>query len=399
VSRPKPSGQGPGERGRRSEEPPILLPALRGSILRRLRPALGAPREIRVEVPYTIANVGPGFDRAALCLDQPREQVSFLPGNSPLRVETRGDPRVPCEPDCHVSAIALRSVVRRLGSEDPGGKLVVVKSIPGGSGLGSSGASAVGGALVGAISLGASLRDPLVVEQVLRAAADGEAAAAGTSHFDNVAASLFGGFVVIESVDPLRIHRIDLSRRFAVALARPSTPLATHRSRQVVPERIDRADVVANLGAFGALILALLRRDGPSVGRSLIDRIAESYRAPLVPGFCEAIESARSAGAWGAGLSGSGPTVFALASPALALPVARAMAIALRRQGLPATPSMARPGSGARLVSRREGPTAPTDRFGSSTPIALDGCASTSRVHKAHSAAGALATGGFDGGE
>ena len=311
---------------------------------------------LAVEVPYSIANVGPGFDRLGLCLDGPREWAAFVPGRRGFRLTVVGDPLVPQTPRENVAAVALRWTARRLGAPEVKGQLTLVKRTGAGSGLGSSGASALAGALLGARQAGADLRDRRVLETVLRGAAVGERAASGTAHYDNVAASLFGGLVLIESLDPLRIHRVDPGVGLRVAVATPADRVATRTARRVIPNRIPRDDAVANLGRLGALLLGVVRRDPRSIGRALTDRIAEPYRAPLVPGYRDAAAAARAEGAWGVALAGSGPSIFAIAPARCARSVAEAMAEAFDRRRPGARAWVTGTGRGARFArSRRRG--------------------------------------------
>ncbi len=309
-----------------------------------------------VEVPYSIANVGPGFDRLGLCLDGRREWAAFAPGGRGLRIEVIGDSRIPRTPHRNVAALAFRWTARRLGAPTPDGRLTLVKRVRAGSGLGSSGASALAGALLGARWAGAPVSDPQVLVAILRGAAQGERGAAGTAHFDNVAASLFGGLVLIESDAPLRVHRIEPGSGFRIVVVTPVGRLATRVARRAIPDRIPRRDAIANLGFLGALLLGFVGRDLRTVGRALTDRIAEPYRAPLVPGCLEAIAAARAEGAWGAALAGSGPSVFALAPARYAPSVARAMAERFDRIRPGTRAWITGAGAGARIAPARDGP-------------------------------------------
>ncbi|MFG1530549.1 MAG: homoserine kinase [Thermoplasmata archaeon] len=306
-------------------------------------------------MPYSIANVGPGFDRLGLCLDGACEWAAFAPGRRGFRLTVAGNPLVPRTPRGNVAAVALRWTARRLGAPEVKGQLTLVKRTGAGSGLGSSGASALAGALLGARQAGADLADRRVVETVLHGAAVGERIASGTAHYDNVAASLFGGLVLIESLDPLRIHRVDPGSGLHIAVATPADRVATRTARQVVPNRIPREDAVANLGSLGALLLGVVRRDPRSIGRALTDRIAEPYRASLVPGYRDAVAAARAEGAWGVALAGSGPSVFAIAPARCAKSVARAMAEAFDRRSPGAKAWVTGTGRGARFTHSRSG--------------------------------------------
>ena len=317
--------------------PPAALPALYGGVppnLSALSRARDAEGTVRLRVPYSIANVGPGFDRFGLCLDAIEDVLEFEPRRSGgLSVEVEGDPTLSTVPALNAASAALTASFEGAGKV-ASGTLRIRKGFPGGSGIGSSGASAVGGALAGAISLGRSLDSDASLREILRCAAEGgERAAAGTAHYDNVVASLAGAFTFLESVDPLVALRIVPPPRLRVAVAVPVRPLATRLARSVLPVRVPLTDVSENIGRACSLVHGLLTGNLEQAGRGLSDRIAEPYRAHLVPGFVEACRAARHAGAWGAGLAGSGPAVFAFCAEERVSKVLEALAAPLAQAG------------------------------------------------------------------
>ena len=117
-------------------------------------------------------------------------------------------------------------------------------------------------------------------------------------------------------------------------------------ARSVLPERVPRNDAIENLAHAAGLVRALLLGDVEGIGANLDDRLAVPYRAGLVPGFERARAAAIGAGAWGATLSGSGPGVFALASPARAEAVRRALFEAFARTGMASECFVAQAGGG-----------------------------------------------------
>ncbi len=300
-------------------------------------------------MPYSIANVGPGFDRFGLSLAAIEDRIEFEPRtDGGLSVEVEGDASLPTTPGANAASAALTAIFARAGRV-ASGVVRIRKGGPGGSGIGSSGASALGGALVGAIALGLPLTSDPVLREILRCAAvGGEFAAAGSAHYDNVVASLAGAFTFLESVDPLVVLRIVPPARLKVVLAVPETPLSTRLSRSVLPATVPLADASENIGRACSLVHGLLTGDLDQVGRSLADRIAEPYRASLVPGFARACRAARRAGAWGAGLSGSGPAVFAFSSAERARDVAASLVASLGEVGSNPRTFVSDVGGGAR---------------------------------------------------
>jgi homoserine kinase len=311
----------------------------------------------RLTVPYSIGNVGPGFDRFGLCLSEPRDILDVAPSDA-FRFEVLGNRDIPRRAEENAAGAAFLALVRGAEASLP----VAVrlrKGFRGGSGLGSSGASAVAGALAAALALGWRLEAPEEVRAIAEAAAEGEAVACGAGHLDNSLASLFGGFTFLEQREPLSVLGLRPSLPMKVVLAVPEVALSTRTSRGVLPSSVPREDAVENLTRAAALLHALLRGDGPRIGANLEDRIATPYRTPLVPGFEEARAAGRAAGAWGVALSGSGPATFALTPPERAHRVAVALLEGFKRAGVLAEAFVTGIGSGAEL-SDPPAPRGPT---------------------------------------
>lgn len=265
----------------------------------------------RARAPATIANVGPGFDVFALAVRGLGDEVRLRRADADsLRVEGPESPGIPSGFGENTAGIVL-SALRRLSGIRERLEVRVVKGIPAGRGLGSSAASSAAAALAFLRAFPASRE--LGPEAFVRAAVEGETAVAGR-HYDNVSGALFGGFVSIASTQPLALAREPVSPRVHIALAIPETPLRTAEMRKVLPRQVPLRDAVSNVGKAATLALALSRGDVALAGRCLEDRFAEPRRAPFLKGYVEAREAARRSGAAGFAISGSGSTVFALAS-------------------------------------------------------------------------------------
>jgi len=257
---------------------------------------------MRVSVPATIANFGPGFDVFGLCLEKPRDFIRVELSDE-IEVKVKGY-KVPEEPDKNVASVSALSLLRQAGVES-GFKMKLEKGIRPKSGLGSSGASALGGALAVARLLDIENR-----EIILRAALEGERAASGSPHGDNVVPALFGGFVVLKSLFPLEVFKIDAKLKLVVVL--PEVEVSTKRAREVLPKYVPLSDAVRNLALASSLVLALENGDIEEVGKLLDDYLAIPYRKPIIPWFDKIREAALESGAYGLSISGSGPAVFAL---------------------------------------------------------------------------------------
>ncbi|RLF81484.1 homoserine kinase [Thermococci archaeon] len=257
---------------------------------------------MRVSVPATIANFGPGFDVFGLCLEKPRDFIRVKLSDE-IEVKVKGY-KVPEEPDKNVASVSALFLLREVGVES-GFKMKIKKGIRPKSGLGSSGASALGGAL--AIARLLDIEDK---EIILRAALEGERVASGSSHGDNVVPALFGGFVILKSLFPLEVFKIDAKLKLAIVL--PEVEVSTKRAREVLPKYVPLSDAVRNLALASSLVLALENGDIEEVGKLLDDYLAIPYRKPIIPWFDRVRKAALESGAYGLSISGSGPAVFAL---------------------------------------------------------------------------------------
>jgi homoserine kinase len=275
---------------------------------------------VTVRVPATVANLGAGFDVLALAVDV-RVEVTLEPA-AVARVSVPG-----LDVPQDASNLIYRSattVARALGYN--GAFAISARSpIPLRSGLGSSAAAIVGGIVAAQRLLGGAL-DP---EPLLRAATEIE------GHPDNVAAALFGGVVIVTRTgSAFHWARIAPALPLAVVLAVPALEVETAAARRVLPREVSREDAVFNLGRTALLVAALTLGRADLLGDALQDRLHQPYRSSLVPGFERVTAAATAAGAYGAVLSGSGPSVAALAPPATATRVGDVMRQAFAQAGV-----------------------------------------------------------------
>jgi homoserine kinase len=160
---------------------------------------------------------------------------------------------------------------------------------------------------------------PLAQTEVVLSAMEGERAASGTPHADNVAPSVMGGIVLIRSYDPFEAIGLPVPDRLHIAVVHPHCKVSTSEARRLVKERTYSLDlIVPNIGNAATLVAALYRGDLPLLGRSIDDRIIEPLRATLIPGFAAVKTAALDAGALGCSIAGSGPSIFALSDDSAA---------------------------------------------------------------------------------
>ncbi|HIG75421.1 MAG TPA: homoserine kinase [Bacteroidetes bacterium] len=282
--------------------------------------------------PCTLSNLGPGFDALGVCITGPGDRVTAYVTDTPgVTVEPGGD--LPTDPATNTAARAAAHLLRQSGARG-GLALRIEKGIPLGSGIGGSAASAVAGAWAANEALGLGLDKRQLVEAVL----EGEAAT-GSRHGDNVLPALFGGAVLVDAADPSRYRRLAIPDGLRLAVLLPEVRVLTHEARAVLPKTVPHADASAQAAALAFLLDALRAGDWEAAGRAVMtDRLAEPFRAPLVPVYGVVRRAALDAGSLGCALSGSGPALFAFPDASgRAEPVLAAMRAACAASGTGAT--------------------------------------------------------------
>ncbi|WP_274362636.1 homoserine kinase [Paenibacillus thermotolerans] len=257
---------------------------------------------VRVKVPASSANLGPGFDALGMALNlygwiemSPSDSTSF----TLLGEHVSG---LPTDKSNLLYTIAQR-VFAAAGTGPKELNITMYSEIPLTRGLGSS-ASAIVGALGAANAL---IGSPFGMNELFQWATEIE------GHPDNVGASLFGGIIAAVWDGGKASHvRIEPHPRLEALVAIPAFELSTGKARTVLPDRVSRADAVYNIGHASMLIAALATGNLEAIREAMSDRIHQPYRAPLVPGMEQCLLQAADQGALGAALSGAGPTLLAL---------------------------------------------------------------------------------------
>jgi homoserine kinase len=269
-------------------------------------------KTIKAYAPATVANVSCGFDIFGFAVEQPGDEVTLTLTKTPGVVITQiiGDGgRLPLQAEKNTSGVAVLEFLKALDSKQ-GVEIILHKNLPLGSGMGSSAASSVA-ALVGINHL---MGEPFRRKELLPFAMEAERVACGSAHADNVAPSLLGGFVLVRGYDPLDVVSIPTPPELYCTLVHPHIELKTEDSRQVLKPNISLKDAITQWGNIAGLAVGLMKPDYGLIGRSLRDVIAEPVRSLLIPGFTQIKEQAVKEGALGCGISGSGPTIFALST-------------------------------------------------------------------------------------
>ncbi len=259
---------------------------------------------VRVRVPATSANLGPGFDACGLALSLYDDiVVQVTESGLDVQVAGEGADTVPAG-ERHLVVKALRATFRRLGGQPRGLALRAANRIPHGRGLGSSAAAIVSGVVAArALVVGGTERmDDL---GVLRLAAELE------GHPDNVAACLLGGYTVAWTApDGVRAVTSAVAASVRPVVFVPTTKVSTAKARRLLPETVPFADAARSAGRAALLGTALTVRPDLLLDATE-DRLHQDYRAPAMPRSAALVRRLREAGL-AAVVSGAGPTVLAL---------------------------------------------------------------------------------------
>ncbi len=263
---------------------------------------------ITVKAPSSTANLGPGFDVFGLAVNAFYDKVTLTKTKSGITIITDGN--VPTNPDNNTAGLVVKNMKKKFRINQ-GIEIKIEKGVPAGFGMGSSAASAAATAVAFDKLFGLRLDDNSLVEF----AGSGEKASAGSIHYDNVAASVLGGFVIVKT-DPLDVIRIEPPTNLRMCIAVPEIIVPkkkTKVSRGVIPKKVNLIDSVLNLSNAAAIVAGFMKKDPELIGNSIKDVIVEPARQHMIPGFSKVKENAIKAGALGVTISGAGPSVIAFA--------------------------------------------------------------------------------------
>lgn len=299
---------------------------------------------IRVKIPATTSNLGPGFDCLGMALELYNivEMVTIAKGLV-IEVQGEGTQEIPKD-ETNIVFRAVQRVFTKAGRKPSGLKIRLINQIPVARGLGSSAAAIVGGLVAGNVFVG----NKLTKQELLNIAAEIE------GHPDNVASALFGGMVVSVKVNGGIKHiKIDVPFSLKCVVVIPEFSLSTEVAREILPQQVSLHDAVYNISRTAMLVAALTKGDYDVLNIAMEDRLHQSVRASLVPGMKKVIAAAKLAGARGVTLSGAGPALVAFADDNFKL-IARVMRETFWQNGVAAKTLILRPAPvGARAFHSR----------------------------------------------
>ena len=282
--------------------------------------------EIKIFCPATIANLNCGFDVLGLCLEGIGDEMIIrkVPQKG-IKITKIVGANLPFETEKNVAGVAAMAILRALKKDgdkyvpqesnnedyceiDCGFEIELYKNLKLGSGIGSSSASAAG-AVFGINEL---LGKPFSRAQLVAFAMKGEVVASGSEHADNVAPCLLGGFTLVCGYNPLHVEQIIPPADLFVVVLHPHIEVKTSDARAVLQPMISLKNAITQTGNLGGFIAGLYTNNYELMARSMQDVIIEPMRKHLIPNFDLVKNSALENGALGAGISGAGPSIFAL---------------------------------------------------------------------------------------
>tara|TARA_B110000090_G_scaffold207424_1_gene258849 strand:- start:719 stop:1642 length:924 start_codon:yes stop_codon:yes gene_type:complete len=263
---------------------------------------------LKIFAPATVANVSCGFDSLGFAVDAIGDEMTFTKTlEKGVKITNITGAELPYNVDENAASAVIKKILLE-AKADFGIALTIHKGFSPGSGLGSSAASAAGAAF----GVNQFLAHQYSHLELTKFAMFGEEVACGSAIADNVAAAIYGGFVLVRSYEPLEVIKLPVPEDLRVVAIHPQIAIRTKDARDVLPKEIALKDAVTQWANVGGLVSGLFTNNYKLISNSLVDIIVEPFRKGLIPFFDDVKTSAVEAGALGAGISGSGPTIFAL---------------------------------------------------------------------------------------
>ena len=299
--------------------------------------------KITVRAPSSTANLGPGFDTFGLAIDAFYDEITLTKTKNGVTIIT--DDNIPTNPENNTAGLVVKNMKKKLKIKS-GVEIQIKKGIPAGFGMGSS----AGSAAATAVAFGKLFKIKLNSNQLVEFAGFGEKASAGTIHYDNVAASVLGGFVIVKT-NPLNVITIDspMNLRMCVAVPKIDVPKKkTKVSRGVIPKKVKLVDAVLNLSNASAIVAGFMKKDPELIGNSIKDVIVEPARQHMIPGYEKVKQNALKAGAYGVTISGAGPSVIAFSKSSFDLKkISNAMSKGFKTANIECQTIICKPSKGA----------------------------------------------------
>jgi homoserine kinase len=253
---------------------------------------------LKVRVPATSANLGAGFDVFGIALEAPFDIIEVEKSSrTEIIVSGRDSRHVPLDPRKNTAGIVATTLGKPV-------KIKIHRNIPLSSGLGSSASPAAGVAF----AMNEIYALGLSKEELVQIAAQGEKAASGAAHADNVAPAIYGGFVIVHNNKIISLN----PENIGIVAVHPDIVVSTRRARAILPKKLSLPDISFNTGSAASMVVGMMKSDIRLIGESMENRVIEKIRSKLITGYAQVKKNALRAGAAGVTISGSGPTMIAV---------------------------------------------------------------------------------------
>ena len=316
-------------------------------------------RECIASAPSSTANLGPGYDVFGLGLDA-LEDLVYLKlmkksesnlDSIKIKIKGEGSKSIPLDPDQNSSGKVARRIIADYNLHRYDFIIEIEKNIPPGYGMGSSAASAV----ATAVAFNKIFKLEINDAELLDYAAEGEIASAGVKHYDNIAGSFFGDFVIVRSLPKLEFIKIKSPKDLTLVVCVPliDVPkMKTEVARKVLPEEVPLKKMVQNLSNACTIVAGFFNQDIQMICSGIDDCIIEPARQKLIPGFEQVKERSLKAGALAFAISGAGPSTIAfLNSKSKGSEVSDTMKETYGKLNIGCKTFICNPSSGAKIIS------------------------------------------------
>lgn len=294
--------------------------------------------QIKIRVPATSANLGAGFDVFGIALGAPADIIDVEKSEkTEIEIKGTGREHIPTDPRKNTAGIVANALGKNV-------KITIHRSIPLSSGLGSSAAPAAGVA----VAMNMMFDLGLSREELVRLAAQGEQAASGVQHADNVAPAIFGGFTIVHKNKVISL----MPENIGIVAVHPEIIVSTRTARALLPKKLWLGDVSFNTASAASMVVGMMKNDIKLIGASMESRGIEQVRSRLIRGYPQVRKSALDAGASGVTISGSGPTMIAVCGMDERENIAQAMIQAFRDNQVMSEAFITTIGKGAEILQK-----------------------------------------------
>jgi len=265
-------------------------------------------KKIKVFSPASIANLSCGYDVLGVCLENIGDEITVKKTkNKGVTIKNIKGQNLSTDISKNVAGVSAIALLKETNI-DYGFEIKIKKGIKPGSGIGSSAASSAGSVF----AINKLIGEPFSRKELIKFAMEGEMIASGYRHADNVAAVLLGGFTFVRNSVMHDYFKLNTPIELAFAVIHPKIELKTKDSRAIVKKNVTITDMVSQSANLGAFVSGLYTENYELIGKSMNDIVIEPMRSILIPKFYETKSACLSEGALSCGISGSGPSIFAL---------------------------------------------------------------------------------------